>query len=503
MKLNAEIVYRELSKRYRAEFFPNGDDALTLSGPEFYMDDEQNFPEGRLYLATVEHLPPRPRIQRDVCLVCIGDGFNLGYYKERLSLILIRSKADFFKVFRALQEIFAKYDAWESALYEDLIRGTDIGAMIRDSEEVFPSPLYVMDRSFRLIAVSRNADTAGVLRADSDTLDPGSFSKYLEAEKMMTERRNAFVVDTYDRPVLCVNLFGRSGEYAGCLWLDIGRNGPEPGTARLAEYLAGMIETAIERNPQFQTDLQASAKGLMQTLIEEQPLSKSQRVLLKSINNAQPYVCIYFRSAERHQKMPMNYISSVFEETYRDSAAFLYDDGIAALLNVSALSGEETAKTLGSFCTQMRLAAGVSEPFTDLFNIRTQFLQAQSALEDGKLFREDGSLFFFRDYALVEMIINSLGGLPAEAYFPEGLRALIDHDKDAQVSYLETLKVLLEENLSYTAAAKRLYIHRSTLIDRAARIEREMGLDLTDPDQRLLLSMLLKAMDLEDVMRQR
>ena len=51
MKLNAEIVYRELSKRYRAEFFPNGDDALTLSGPEFYMDDEQNFPEGRLYLA--------------------------------------------------------------------------------------------------------------------------------------------------------------------------------------------------------------------------------------------------------------------------------------------------------------------------------------------------------------------------------------------------------------------------------------------------------------------
>ena len=39
-------------------------------------------------------------------------------------------------------------------------------------------------------------------------------------------------------------------------------------------------------------------------------------------------------------------------------------------------------------------------------------------------------------------------------------------------SYLETLKVFLEENMSYPAAAKRLYIHRSTLIDRIARIER-------------------------------
>jgi DNA-binding PucR family transcriptional regulator len=55
--------------------------------------------------------------------------------------------------------------------------------------------------------------------------------------------------------------------------------------------------------------------------------------------------------------------------------------------------------------------------------------------------------------------------------------------------------------MSYTATAKRLYIHRSTLIDRISRIERELGIDLRDSDRRLQLEILLKAMSIEDLMR--
>ena len=136
-----------------------------------------------------------------------------------------------------------------------------------------------------------------------------------------------------------------------------------------------------------------------------------------------------------------------------------------------------------------------------LFGIRVYYLQARSASENGTLLAPQGTLFYFESYALTEMVINSLGGLPPEAYYPAGFASLIEHDKDGGISYLQTLTAFLEENMSYTATAKRLYIHRSTLIDRISRIERELGIDLRDSDRRLQLEILLKAMSIEELMR--
>ncbi len=122
------------------------------------------------------------------------------------------------------------------------------------------------------------------------------------------------------------------------------------------------------------------------------------------------------------------------------------------------------------------------------------------ALENGQLMNPGTSVFFFSDYALDEMILNSLGDMPAEAYFPRGLKEILSHDESSGVSYLETLKVFLEENLSFTSAARRLYIHRSTLIDRIERIEKELEIDLKDPRQRLLLEIILRAMEIENTL---
>ncbi len=52
-----------------------------------------------------------------------------------------------------------------------------------------------------------------------------------------------------------------------------------------------------------------------------------------------------------------------------------------------------------------------------------------------------------------------------------------------------------------SAASRRLYLHRSTLVERMERIEKELAVDLKDPDQRLQLQILLKALELEKKMK--
>ena len=66
------------------------------------------------------------------------------------------------------------------------------------------------------------------------------------------------------------------------------------------------------------------------------------------------------------------------------------------------------------------------------------------------------------------------------------------HDQDSQVSYIETLRIFLECNMSVTKTTAKLFLNRSTLIERLARIKRELNCDLEDPEQRLLLQILLK-----------
>jgi ABC-type lipoprotein export system ATPase subunit len=267
------------------------------------------------------------------------------------------------------------------------------------------------------------------------------------------------------------------------------------------------IARAIAKNPAVINDEQSSLRQVMRTLVEEMPLSYTQRWVLNAANRKNTYVCVLMEYQTTHSPLPVSYICDSFEELFEDSFAFPLDQMMTGFVDIGSLGDKKKDyraglnRKLKDFIARMRLNAGISNEFNDLFDIRIHYLQARSALENGKMMSPAGNLFYFASYALTEMIINSLGGLPSEAYYPSGLKNVLEHDRTSGVSYLETLKVFLEENMSYTAAAQKLFIHRSTLIDRIARIERELHVNLQDSDQRLQREILLKAIDIEQLVR--
>ncbi len=503
MKLSADILYSHLAGQYKAAIYGPRTEELTLQRPQFFMDGEEAFLTDHLYLATVEHLPKRPPVRENSVLVCIGENLLLNYYKERMCVIVIRQRADFFKVYQEIQKVFDLYDAWERTILHDLLTGQEIRKLLADSTAVFSGPLYVLDQSFRVIASSETKVDSNWSASDSGSLSFDSLSKFLSASDLMMDRREPIRFEAYGIRTLNVNLFNREGRYEGCLCESLPEGDFREGEDKLAVYLADHILLALENNPQMINDTSSSFKKVLQALLGEMPLSHSQRAVLLGSNKRSAFICIYMRSMRGRNRIPLSYICSTFEEEFSASYAFEDGDGAVAFLDLSAFSGGEQAyqaklnPRLERFISQMNLTAGISNEFTDLFNIRIHFLQAQSALENGLLISPDGHFFYFSSYALMEMIMNSPGDLPLQAYYPSGFAKLISHDEKAGVSYLETLKVFLEENLSYSAAAAKLYVHRSTLIDRIARIEKELGMDLADPDDRLQLSILLKARELE------
>ncbi|MBQ9075667.1 MAG: helix-turn-helix domain-containing protein [Mogibacterium sp.] len=511
MKLNADIIYRELTRHYNADISGPRNESLTISRPEFYMESEFVFQSGHLYLATVEHLPQRPRMQEDCVLVCIGENFTLNHYRDNLCLITIKSRSDFFKVYQLLQSIYDKYDSWENTLLNDLISSPDAEKLLSDSSEIFGRPLYLLDKSFKVVTSTAAFQESAWASTGTGTLNAESLSKFLSASDLRTNEKSALKVNIYGNRSLCVNLFSKYDQYIGCLVVAYENDDFSDGDSALAEFLAKFLQTAMERNPSVLYDPDSSIRKAMQNLVEEQPLSYSQRLLINSSNRMTVYRCVYLRFNRMNNQLPLSYICDILEDTFADSPAFIHDNAVLAFINTGRLCSAAQDQPseylpvlnekLRHLAEQMGMYAGISNEFSDIFSIRVYYLQARSASENGTLLAPQGTLFYFESYALTEMVINSLGGLPPEAYYPAGFASLLEHDKDGGISYLQTLTAFLEENMSYTATAKRLYIHRSTLIDRISRIERELGIDLRDSDRRLQLEILLKAISIEELMR--
>ena len=137
-------------------------------------------------------------------------------------------------------------------------------------------------------------------------------------------------------------------------------------------------------------------------------------------------------------------------------------------------------------------AAGMSPRFSDVFELRAQYLAARVAAKaDGPALQaivdfEDCKF----DYALSLIRANAVADVRHAA-----VRLLANHDLAHGTELGDTLRTYLLCNCNATEAARKLFVHRSTLLYRLERIAQITGIDLDDEQERahLTLSYLLDA----------
>ena len=492
MKLNADIVYAGLKANYPIIMTGPKTTQLTISRPELYLDNEVTFYSDHLYLATVDHLPLRPQIQKNAVIVVIGEGAKLVHYRNQCCLIVIQGKADFFEVNRRICQIFDRCYTWEKQLFDIFLDTADLQRIIDCSEPLFDCSIYVLDASFHYIT-----------KAEA-RLEPEQISAYLTEFDLRTEKKGAFLLKFQDEEYLCVNLFDANGAYIGCAYLS-GKKQFSEADLSLVEFLGRMIEKSIERDPSILTSEQSVLKTAFANLVNGYPLTANQKWTLNLSQDSHRFLCITQHCANRASRLPRDYICGAFEREFPESYAFPKKNTIVCFLNVAPLEDKQGSfyaalnHRMSKFLQETNGAAGISNTFTDPYGARIAYMQAEAAIENGRITNPDTKLYYFKTYALLNMVINSMGSLPAEAYFSERLQNLIKHDKTGPISYLDTLRVFLRASMSYSQAAEELFVHRSTVVDRISRIERELDISLKDPDTRLQLEIILKAMEIEDM----
>ena len=121
------------------------------------------------------------------------------------------------------------------------------------------------------------------------------------------------------------------------------------------------------------------------------------------------------------------------------------------------------------------VSVAVSGTAADIFNIRTALSQAERAYEIGRTFELEAPYWMYDDLGL-EKFIFSFSDAACIEYVKETFGNDFFSDK-ASRELLNTVKTFMDCNQNGSEAARKLYIHRNTMLYRLDKFNKITGLD--------------------------
>ena len=178
------------------------------------------------------------------------------------------------------------------------------------------------------------------------------------------------------------------------------------------------------------------------------------------------------------------------EILFPDAFVLRQEERLVILVNYALSDEEEVRGRMQQFLDETELTAGESRVFWDIQELKQQAdaagITAELAEERAK--SKEDKIWSFADIAMpYAAAVLKEHALP-ELIHP-AIETLESYDRDHTSMLSLTLRVFLEENCSHTAASKKLFIHRSTLLYRLERIQELTGIDFADPAERVRLQL--------------
>jgi purine catabolism regulator len=138
---------------------------------------------------------------------------------------------------------------------------------------------------------------------------------------------------------------------------------------------------------------------------------------------------------------------------------------------------------------------GVGLISSSVSGTRSSIAQAEQALALGRQVSES-AITAYADLGLFRLLLATarepvLRG-ELDSFYEATLGKLLTYDRERGSDLVPTLEAFLATLGAPLATAERLHVHRNTLLYRLSRIEAVAGVDLRDPEARLMLHLALR-----------
>ncbi len=131
---------------------------------------------------------------------------------------------------------------------------------------------------------------------------------------------------------------------------------------------------------------------------------------------------------------------------------------------------------------------GISDPRTELAAIPEAFTEARTAINVGRIYHSNRHVFMYRNL-LLERFLSDVSPDLGASY-----NARIFNRKTARLfndEMIHTIETFFDNSLNLSETARKLYIHRNTLVYRLEKVQHAIGLDLRNFDDAVTFKMMM------------
>lgn len=136
----------------------------------------------------------------------------------------------------------------------------------------------------------------------------------------------------------------------------------------------------------------------------------------------------------------------------------------------------------------LQVTVGIGCTAEDTQSLHQSYRQARRAIEIGRIFREQESVYLYSSM-LIERFLSGLSGDVAAHY--HGLLFNENTDKLFNEEMLLTIDMFFKKDLNLSDTARQLYIHRNTLVYRLDKVQRQIGLNLRNFEDAVTFKLLM------------
>ncbi|MDR3364299.1 MAG: helix-turn-helix domain-containing protein [Clostridiales Family XIII bacterium] len=504
MRISSDMLRRGLKEQgIGVTVFGNVDGALSLARVLFARADETPS-DGFVYImedaGSAEVAKAEGRKYKSACV--ISGNYDVELIRCFDSVFIAEEGVSLSFLHNALQRVFERYDLWSSELRDVLNEGSNVQAMIDIGTRALENPLILQDSNFSVIAVA--TEYAGNPSLEP-ILDSNNIPYLMMADRSSydraDERSSVVPLQITGRHALYQNIFQQGRFQYRLLVLEMGGEF-HPSTATLLEFISGYVQLAIG----FVVDESKESQALpfvMKSILSGEYKDAGfieQRLGEFGWLPGHSYVCakIYAELAD-YRNRTMRFMSDRIGVIFPEACIFEYENSIAAFfdLSLSSFGIANVEKSMKSFLQDNNMKAGLSNTFAGFEYLRQYYMQAGEALKLGPRLKPYQWLHRFSDVKEQFILESCTESLPARMICEPGLLRLRDYDEKHKQDLYHTLYVYLKNNRKAVAAAKELYIHRSTFLYRLDRIREIMGQSFENENNQWYLLLSYKLLERE------
>jgi carbohydrate diacid regulator len=206
-------------------------------------------------------------------------------------------------------------------------------------------------------------------------------------------------------------------------------------------------------------------------------------------------VVFLIRFQNKSDVVPFDIIQNMFPDKGRD---YVISVGESDIVLVKELKTASDNKNIESFAKNivdtvstefyMKVVVGIGTVVTSIKELARSYKDAQVALEVGRVFDTEKSIINYENLGIGRLIYQlptTLCEMFLQEVFKRGSLESLDRET------LMTIQAFFDNNLNVSETARKLFVHRNTLVYRLEKIKKLTGLDLREFDNAITFKVAL------------